>query len=47
MRSWGKIGTKKDTRGLEGKGVEGDGDNNIEHMWEQAKRVMKEKCVAQ
>ena len=28
------------TRSLEGKRVEGDGDNNVEHMWEQVKRAM-------
>ena len=27
-------------RSLEGKGVEWDGDNNVEHMWEQVKRAM-------
>ena len=26
-------------RSLEGKGVEWDGDNNIEHMWEQVKQA--------
>ena len=26
-------------RSLEGKGVDWDGDNNVEHMWEQVKRV--------
>ena len=30
------------TRSLEGKSVEGDGDNNIEHMWEQVKWTMVE-----
>ena len=30
------------TRSLEGKGVEWDGDNNIEHMWEQVKQAMVE-----
>ena len=29
-------------RSLEGKGVEWDGDNNVEHMWEQVKRGMVE-----
>ena len=29
------------TRSLEGKRVEGDGDN-VEHMWEQVKRAMVE-----
>ena len=29
-------------RSLEGKGVEWDGDNNVEHMWEQVKRAMVE-----
>ena len=28
------------TRSLEGKGVEWDGDNNVEHMWEQVKRAV-------
>ena len=27
---------------LEGKGVEWDGDNNVEHMWEQVKWAMVE-----
>ena len=27
---------------LEGKGVEWDGDNNIEHMWKQVKKAMVE-----
>ena len=27
-------------RSLEGKGVEWDGYNNVEHMWEQVKRAM-------
>ena len=27
---------------LEGKGVEWDGDDNVEHMWEQIKRAMVE-----
>ena len=27
---------------LEGKGVEWDGDNNVEHMWDQVKRAMVE-----
>ena len=27
-------------RSLEGKGVEWDGDNNVEYMWEQVKRPM-------
>ena len=27
-------------RSLEGKRVEWDGENNIEHMWEQVKRTM-------
>ena len=29
-------------RSLEGKGVEWDGDDNVEHMWEQVKRAMVE-----
>ena len=29
-------------RSLEGKGVEWDGNNNVEHMWEQVKRAMVE-----
>ena len=29
-------------RSLEGKRVEWDGDNNVEHMWEQVKRAMVE-----
>ena len=29
-------------RSLEGKGIEWDGDNNVEHMWEQVKLVMVE-----
>ena len=29
-------------RSLEGKGVEWDGDNNVEYMWEQVKRAMLE-----
>ena len=29
-------------RSLEGKGVEWDGDNKVEHMWEQVKRVIVE-----
>ena len=29
-------------RSLGGKGVEWEGDNNVEHMWEQVKRVMVE-----
>ena len=29
-------------RSLEGKGVEWDGDNNVEHMWEQVKQAMVE-----
>ena len=29
-------------RSLEGKGVEGDEENNVEHMWEQVKRAMVE-----
>ena len=29
-------------RSLEGKEVEWDGDNNIEHMWEQVKRGVVE-----
>ena len=36
-------------RSLEGKGVEWDGDGNVEHMWEQVKQAMvevQEKCVA-
>ena len=28
------------TRSLEGKGVEWNGDNNVEHIWEQVKRTM-------
>ena len=31
------------SRSLEGKRVEGDGDNNVKHMWEQVKRAMVEK----
>ena len=27
-------------RSLEGKGVEWNGDNNVEHMWEQVQRAM-------
>ena len=27
---------------LEGKGVKWDGDNNVEHMWEQVKWAMME-----
>ena len=37
-------------RSLEMKGVEWNGDNKVEHMWEQVKRAMEdfqEKCVAQ
>ena len=30
------------TRSLEEKGVEWDGDNNVEHTWEQVKRAMVE-----
>ena len=30
------------SKSLEGKGVEWDGDNNVEHMWEQIKRAMVE-----
>ena len=30
------------TRFLEGKGLEWDGDNNVEHMWKQVKRAMVE-----
>ena len=33
---------KRYARSLEGKGVECNGDNNIEHMWEQVKRTMVE-----
>ena len=29
-------------RSLEGKGVELDGNNNVEHMWEKVKRAMVE-----
>ena len=29
---------------LEGKGVEGDGDTNVGHMWEQVKRAMVERA---
>ena len=29
-------------RSLEGKGVEWDGDNNVENMWEQVKLAMVE-----
>ena len=29
-------------RSLEGKGVEWEGDNNVEYMWEQVKRAMVE-----
>ena len=29
-------------RSFEGKGVEWDGDDNVEHMWEQVKRAMVE-----
>ena len=29
-------------RSLEGKGVEWNGDNNVEHMWEQVKWAMVE-----
>ena len=29
-------------RSLDGKGVGWDGDNNVEHMWEQVKRAMLE-----
>ena len=29
-------------RGLEGKGVKSDGDDNVEHMWEQVKWAMVE-----
>ena len=38
------------TRSLEGKRVKGDGDDNVEHMWEQVKgqgMEVQEKCVAQ
>ena len=28
------------TWSLEGKRVEGDGENNVEHMWEKVKRAM-------
>ena len=39
-------------RFFEGKGVEWDGDNNVEHMWELVKWTMAEsarevKCVTQ
>ena len=30
------------TRPLKGKRIEGDGDNNVEHIWEQVKRAMVE-----
>ena len=30
------------SRSLEGKDVEWDGDNNVEHMWEQVNRAMVE-----
>ena len=29
-------------RSLEGKGAEWDGDNNVEHLWEQVKRTIVE-----
>ena len=29
-------------RSLEGKGIKWDGDNNVEHMWEQVKQAMVE-----
>ena len=29
-------------RSLEGKGVEWDGDNNVENMWKQLKQAMAE-----
>ena len=29
-------------RSLEGKGIEWDGENNVEHMWEQVKMTMVE-----
>ena len=29
-------------RSLEGKGVEWEGDNNVEHMWEQVKQAKQE-----
>ena len=32
-------------KSLEGKGVEWDGDNNIEHTWEQVKRVTIESAT--
>ena len=32
-------------RSLEGKKVEGDGDDNFEHMWEQVKRAMVESAI--
>ena len=31
-------------RSLVGKGVEWDGDNNVEHIWEQVKRTMVERA---
>ena len=34
--------TEEYARSLEGKGVEWDGNNNFEHIWEQVKRVMVE-----
>ena len=33
---------KRYVRSLEGKGAEWDGDNNVEHMWEQVKWAMVE-----
>ena len=44
------ISTEGYARSLEGKGVEWDGDDNVEHMWEQVKWAMvevQEKYVAQ
>ena len=47
---WGQEGQKREmreyqyregyARSHEGKGVEWDGSNNVEHMWEQVKRAM-------
>ena len=37
-------------RSLEGKGIEYDGENNVEDMWEQVKRAIFEsarECVVQ
>ena len=44
------LGLGEYDRSLEMKGVEWDGENNVEHMWEQVKWVkfkVQEKCVAQ